>query len=410
MKNLGTRFVPYIGWLFLGIYLVLGITGLVLWSIIETSFYSQAPPTLPEILIVVALAVWAFVGALLISRMPKNPIGWLFSIFSICIVMDDFVFGYAYYGSIFQPGSLPGVEVMMVWLYWTTQPFGAFSLALLFALFPTGRTLSPVWARLIWISGGAVIVYVLAAAIAPYPLISTPFPSDLLGMDGFNQEFFDPVAIIAYSIFMLGIFASISSLFVRLSRSKGVERQQIKWFVFASAFFIPGLTLFSLGFYMETPIAPLLFIGGVLITLVSFFGIPIAATIAILRYRLWDIDIIIRRTLVYGLLTVALALIYFITVIVLQQIVQRFTDQESPLIIVLSTLVIAALFSPLRKRIQEFIDRRFYRKHYDTAETLAQFATKVRDEVDLEPLVDDLLQVVDSTMNPESLSLWLKED
>jgi hypothetical protein len=149
---------------------------------------------------------------------------------------------------------------------------------------------------------------------------------------------------------------------------------------------------------------------GYSITLVAEAGIAIAAIIAILRYRLWDIDIIIRRTLVYGLLTGSLALIYFLTVVILQQVLQQVTGQQSPLAIVLSTLVIAALFSPLRMRIQDFIDKRFYRRHYDAVETLAKFALVAQEEVDLEALVEDLLQVVDRTMNPESISLWLKED
>lgn len=404
------RFVRHIGWLFFGIYLILGITGLILWSINETSFFTNAPPTLTDILFLVALSVWAFVGAMLISLMPTNPFGWIFSITPLLIVLDDFLFGYAYYGFMLQPGSLPGVEIMMIWLYWTSSPFASFGLVLLFVLFPTGKLLSPGWRRLIWICVGAVVFYVLAAAIAPNPFFYTPFPTNLLGIESSVSSVIEPVTLIAYFVVIFCLFTSIGSSFLRLYRSTGVERQQLKWFVFASVLFIPGLTLVFLSFILESSIGPILMVIGYSITLVAEAGIAIAAIIAILRYRLWDIDIIIRRTLVYGLLTGSLALIYFLTVVILQQVLQQVTGQQSPLAIVLSTLVIAALFSPLRMRIQDFIDKRFYRRHYDAVETLAKFALVAQEEVDLEALVEDLLQVVDRTMNPESISLWLKED
>lgn len=404
------RLVRHIGWFLFGICLILAITGLALWSTNGKSLYIDGPPTYDQILLSIALPIWALVGALLASKKPNNPIGWLYLIIALVIVMDDFAFGYAYYGIIFHPGSLPGAELMVIWLYWGGPVFASFGITLLLILFPTGKPLSQGWGRLIWISALAAIIYILVGVISPNPLATLPFSTELIIFGDSISGFMKSVMWITLIVALFCVFAAVISVFIRLSRATGIERQQLKWFVFAAFFFIPGSILAVLGLTLDISAAPMIFTMGIFVMLVFMIGIPVASAIAILRYRLWDIDLIIRRTLIYGLLTGAVALIYFITVIVLQQILQRVTGQQSPLAIVLSTLVIAAMFSSLRQRIQDFIDKHFYRQQYDAAETLAQFALKVQDEVNLEALVDDLLQIVDRTMNPESLSIWLKED
>jgi len=204
------------------------------------------------------------------------------------------------------------------------------------------------------------------------------------------------------------LFAAVISLFVRLRRARGLERQQIKWFVYATALTICGGIL-------TYPVSEV--IGSVWLKWISFvpfivgvMAIPISMGIAILRYRLYDIDILINRTLVYGLLTATLVAIYFGAVVLLQRLFVALTGEKSTLAVVASTLLIAALFTPLRRRIQYFIDRRFYRKKYDARKTLEAFSTKLRDETDLQALNDDLVGVVRETMQPVYVSLWLRAD
>ncbi len=195
---------------------------------------------------------------------------------------------------------------------------------------------------------------------------------------------------------------------LRFRRARGVERQPIKWFAFSGVLFC---AVFAAGpFLWDLPqspatawIWPVLFLAGA-------STIPVAVGIAILRYRLYDIDLIINRTLVYGSMTSTLALVYVGSVVGLQAALRGLTGQESTLAVVASTLVIAALFTPLRRRVQAFVDRRFYRRKYDAAKTLAAFNARLRDETDLDALSDDLARVARSTVQPAHVSLWLRPD
>jgi hypothetical protein len=189
--------------------------------------------------------------------------------------------------------------------------------------------------------------------------------------------------------------AALTSLILRFRRARQVERQQLKWFIFAVALVTVALVAGEFGF--DALIAP------------AFIAVPTANGIAILRHRLYDIDVVINRALVYGLLTVSLALVYFGGVVSLQGLLRALTGQGSQLAIVASTLVIAALFNPLRRRIQTIIDRRFYRRKYDAAKTLEAFSAKLRDETDMDALNSELLSTVRATVQPEHASLWLRE-
>jgi len=200
----------------------------------------------------------------------------------------------------------------------------------------------------------------------------------------------------------VGVLLSGISLILRLRRARGVQRQQLKWFVYSAVMMGSGFAasiLFSSG--LANSIAWTLGILG-------FMVLPVATGIALLRYRLYDIDALINRTLVYGALTASLIVIYLGGIAVLQGMFRALTGQESSLAVVASTLVIAALFSPFRHRLQGFIDRGFYRKKYDAARTLESFSTKLRDETDLDSLGDDLVAVVRETVQPEHASLWLR--
>jgi hypothetical protein len=203
------------------------------------------------------------------------------------------------------------------------------------------------------------------------------------------------------------MLVAVISLFMRLRHAGGLERQQIKWFVYATTLAIGGAVLaFPVSEAMGS--ASLRWIGYVLLV-AGVIATPISIGMAIMRYRLYDIDILINRTLVYGPLTATLVATYFGGIVVLQRIFILLTGQQSTLAIVASTLVIAALFNPLRSRIQWFVDRRFYRRKYDAAKTLAAFNARLRDETDIETLSDGLVSVVRGTMQPEHASLWLRE-
>jgi hypothetical protein len=284
---------------------------------------------------------------------------------------------------------------------WVFDPANSLALScfLIFPLiFPTGRFV-PRWTRwmAIFVMAGAASVMLFRNAI-----LEIPWAQILVGV----------YLLISFGT---GVYAQLYRYFRVASPA---ERQQIKWVIVGLAVF------FSTAFAVLIPLDSLLaspavsadparalvlsVIPDTLFRATSLF-IPVSITISVLRYRLWDIDIIIRRTLIFGLLTGTLALVYFASVVLLGQVFQDLTGQQSTLAIVLSTLAIAALFSPLRRRIQNIIDRRFYRRKYDTQKTLANFSSVVRDQLDLDELTTVLLGIVQETMQPEHISLWLKE-
>jgi hypothetical protein len=244
------------------------------------------------------------------------------------------------------------------------------------------------------------VVGVISQALAPgsvYYLRGIHNPLGVEGLPNVGEQ-------VQTVIFTL-IFVSAGSLFVRWLRASGVERQQLKWFTYSSTLAISGVIL---TFTISDAIGALwLEWVGYVVLVVGFIGIPISMGIAILRYRLYNIDFLINRTIVYGLLTAILVALYFCGIVVLQRFFVLLTGQQSTLAVVASTLLIAALFNPLRRRIQSFIDRRFYRSKYDARKTLEAFSAKLRDETDLDALSDDLVSVVRETMQPAHLSLWL---
>jgi hypothetical protein len=284
----------------------------------------------------------------------------------------------------------------------------------LILLFPNGRLPSRKWRPLAWLSGAVIVSMSVGSVLTPGPL------EDLGGVrNPFGLEQYPWVGDVTQSIILLlplCILASVASLVLRFLRSGGEEREQIKWLAFAASILGLGFSSFViLGIILPDVI------GGVdplwenlledAVTL-SFAGVPTAVGVAILRYRLYDIDVLINRTLVYGVLTGILAALYFGGVTFLQGLFRILTGQaEQPqLAIVVSTLVIAALFNPLRQRIQGFIDRRFYRRKYDARKTLEEFSATLKDETDLDRLGDDLVGVVRETMQPAHASLWLRPE
>jgi hypothetical protein len=201
-------------------------------------------------------------------------------------------------------------------------------------------------------------------------------------------------------IILVSWLFAVAAMIMRMDQARGAERQQLKWFVYSVAVLVIGFLAAFLGFGLHSVAW---FLG-----IAAFNFLPVAAGIAILRYRLYDIDFLINRTLVYSALTAALALVYVGSIVLLQGLFRALTGETSQLAVVASTLAIAALFVPLRRRVQAFIDRRFYRRKYDVAKTLQGFNTKLRDDVDLDSVADDLVEVVKETMQPTHVSLWLR--
>ena len=304
------------------------------------------------------------------------------------------------YALVTAPGALPA-GVMMAWFGGWARGMGWFLIvAFLPLLFPTGRLPSSRWRPVLWGTVGFIAFFTLVTWLSPASLdLRLPFVRNPLGLE---LELMNLLGGVVYLTFPLLVVASGMAVIVRFRRSRGDERQQLKWFAYAVAVMIVVFVVWF-SFALAGLVVP-----GALVFTVPLVGLPIAAGIAILKYRLYDIDIIVNRTLVYGTLTAALAVTYFGGVVSLQGTFRVLTGQESQLAVVASTLAIAALFGPLRRRIQAFIDRRFYRRKYDAAKTLTDFSVRLRDEVDLDQLTHDLVAVVRNTLQPEHVSLWMR--
>jgi hypothetical protein len=368
----------------------------------------------PSIVLVFLLPflVIPLVGTLIASRRPDNPIGWICLAAGIFWMLANLTSGYGTYGLLAKPGSVPFPAAIGSVGEWMWAPTVGLLSVYLILLFPDGRLPSKRWRPLAWLSGAVIVSMSVGGALSPGRL------ADLGGVrNPFGLERHPWVAEATQSVTLLlplCILAAAASLVLRFLRSGGEEREQIKWLAFAasilglgfSSLVIPGIVVPNDG-GGANPLWENLLEDAVTL---SFAGVPIAVGIAILRYRLYDIDLIINRTLVYGSLTAVLALVYVGGVVGLQSVFRGLTGQESTLAVVASTLAIAALFNPLRRRVQAFVDRRFYRRKYDAAKTLAAFNARLRQETDLEALSNDLVGVVSSTMRPSHASLWLRPE
>jgi len=339
-------------------------------------------------------------GGLIASRRPDNLYGWLWVGLGLSAAFVQLAESYAAYALVAEPGSLPAPRTVsqVLGMAWG---MGIIILPFLLLLFPTGRLPSRRWRPVTWavLVGGAVLL--IGGLFLPGESGIGPFENPL-GVGGLVGEaiVFTSVAGV-FTIFAAVILSALSLVF-RYRRASGVERQQIKWFAYAAVLF--GGSLGFGGFLGQD----LPGVWDALFETVTFIPLYVAVGVAILRYRLYDIDRIINRTLVYGLLTATLALFYFGSIVSLQAALRALTGQESTLAVVASTLAIAALFGPLRRRVQGFVDRRFYRRKYDAAKTLAAFNAWLRDETDLEALNGELVGVVRETMQPAHVSLWLR--
>jgi len=358
-----------------------------------------------DALLSAALLAFPTVGALVASRRRGNAIGWLFCVVGVLFGVQSAAYGWAVYALFARPGVLPGAE-LAAWLStWLFVPVLFCIPVYLFLLFPDGRPLSRHWRPVAWLAGAGLLATTLGSALAPGRLEGPPFdmvenPAGLAGGGGV----LDWTTIVGFWLTLASILLAGVSLILRYRRAGGRERQQLKWFASAAALFAATSIVYSV-FLAEVAEQ-----AGQISTLLAFAGIPVAVGVAILRHRLYDIDVVINRTLVYGALTAMLVAVYFGGVAATQTVFRLLTGQEQQpqLAIVVSTLAIAAIFNPLRRRVQAFVDRRFYRKKYDATRTLASFNSRLREETNLDSLRDDVLGVVRETMQPEHVSLWLR--
>jgi hypothetical protein len=334
---------------------------------------------------------YSVIGAIIASRLPNHPIGWICCAIGLIAAVDHFGGEYSLYALLALPHPLPGGEAML-WLQGWFWMLDVGLIVFLLLLFPTGRLPSSHWRTFAWASGAVIAAGVMwSSAISP----------DV----GFNV----PPSPVQLSVLLLGGVAA-ASVIVGRRGARGVERQQIKWLLYAGPIFFVASGLHIGFFYFWLAEGSWGLWASYLLVIVGGLSVPIAIGVAILRYRLYEIDLIVNRTLVYGSLSAMLVALYFGGIVVLQRVFVALTGQQSTLAVVVSTLAIAALFVPLRRRVQGFVDRRFYRRKYDARKTLETFSLKLRDETDLEALNNDLVGVVRETMQPAHVSLWLRPD
>ena len=403
VARLSPRATALLAWCLCAVSLTLTTLGLFLLVV------SQSPaggPVFDYWLENTVIAIsFSTVGAIITPRLPpRNPIGWIFCSIGVIAGVRLFVSEYAIVTLLAEPRSgpamLPGGEVLAwisSWL-WVSH-IGLF--VILALLFPDGRLPSSRWRPLGWLVGVVIVTGTVSVAIWPETAAGFDLIKHPLGIE-VATDTVNPVENILYA---LGLIAA-SSLLVRLRRSRGVELQQVKWFAYAVAVLATSAILA----YVVSETVGVVWLGWVssMLVLASVVGLPVAVGMAILRYRLYNIDLLLNRTLVYGVLTAVLAGVYFGSIVLFQVFFRAFTGQESQLAVVFSTLAIAALFTPLRLRIQSFIDRRFYRRKYDARRTLEAFSAKLRTETDLDALSNELIDVIRETMQPTSVSLWLE--
>ena len=346
---------------------------------------------------------FSIIGAILASRLPTNALGWLFCAAACIAAVAHFSAEYAIYALLARPNPLPA-GVALAWLTSWVWILFIGCIVLSFLLFPDGRLPGRGWTWLAWLSVLLISVVAVWQAFSPGVIVGLGSIRNPLGIEGLPSAY-KPVQTIVFALLFV---VTISTFVLRLRRARGIERQQIKWPAYIAVMAAVGSVLtYNIS---EAMGARWLEWAGFVVLLAALVSFPISIGIAIVRYRLYEIDLLINRTLVYGSLTATLVALYFGGIVVLQRIFVLLTGQQSTLAVVASTLLIAALFTPLRRRIQGFIDRSFYRNKYDARKTLEAFSAQLRDETDLDALGEDLVGVVREAMQPAHVSLWLRPD
>ncbi len=353
-----------------------------------------------EPLLVVAAVSAATVGAVVATRRPAHPVGWLLLAFGLSLGATGVTAAYGPYGLLVRPGALPAAS-LVAWYYPAFATAALACMGFVMLLTPTGSLPSPRWRWWAAVAAAAPLVSLLAVPLAlpppgSYQALDSPF--DFHTLHG-ALLVIDQVAL---AVTVLAVMVAAGSLVARFRRARGVERQQLRWVALAAALVVLGAAVAVLAFALGATGL----IGTVDDVATQFWVpvLPVAVGAAVLRYRLYDLDRIVSRTLAYGLLTVLLGGGYAGVVLGLGQLLGR----SSSLAVAVATLAVAAVFQPARRRVQELVDRRFNRRRYDAVQTIAAFSARLRQQVDLDTLTAELLAVVDQTMQPTSASLWLR--
>jgi cytochrome b subunit of formate dehydrogenase len=358
---------------------------------------------------VTAVFTYPAAGLLLAMRRPENPIGWLLLTigvswgFAIVPTYSDY--------AIKLHHDLPGADIVAVGgnAFWL--PAIGITGTFLLLLFPDGHLPGRRWRYVAWVSAGAIAVGLVCIVFGPGPLTDAGYPGvqNPLGIDAIGGVL--DAGRVTVLLIPLVMLASAVSLVVRYRRAYGVERQQLKWLAAAaSAVVAVYAVVVPLGAYVDptSQHPPGWLTAAQVAALVSFALIPVAIVFAVLRYRLYEIDVLIRRTLVYAVLITSLAVLYLVGVYAIQGAVRSVSGQSGTLAVTVSTLLVAAAFQPLRARIQRAVDHRFYRGRYDAARTLESFSGRLREQVEIETVSGEVLDVVRQTLQPAHVSLWLR--
>jgi hypothetical protein len=353
----------------------------------------------------VVFLAFASSGALIVARQPGNPIGWILSAIGLTALLASVGDGYLLYTLRTDPGSLPSGDIAAWVVGWLSGPPVIAFVAFIFLVFPGGGLVSRRWRPFVWLGLlGLVLVFALSLLPGEIETLSSVAVENPLGIAG-AESALEIIGAAGFALIVLATGGGVASLVVRFRTARGDERQQLKWFAFAATLFllafVSGPVIWNISALESTPLWPIVF-------LLAIGTLPLATGVAILRYRLYDIDVVINRTLVYGSLTALLAGAYFGLVLLFQLALEPVTEGNE-LAVAASTLAVAALFRPARRHIQGLVDRRFYRRKYDAERTLEAFGARLRDEVELDTLARDLRGVVAETVQPAHVSLWLRE-
>jgi hypothetical protein len=389
-------------WAFAFVFLALSWNG-------PSSGDGPADITLLNVLLALAFLCFPAVGFVLALRRPENPIGWLLLGVGVAWGLTG-LSAYAEYGLIVAPGSVPGAAAAaaIAWPMWAPAVGITFTFVLL--LFPDGHLPGRRWRWVAYAAAFAITAITLVGVLTPgkmtnqgFPDVTNPLGVDAVGTLSDNDAVFIPILLLA----MVG---SAASVVVRYRRSHGVERQQIKWLTTAAAVIVSGIALTIVPSLVFASDGPEPWWQAVMDNVVAFSYalIPLSIGVAVVRYRLYEIDVIIRKTLVYAILAVALALVYLGGISSASVILRAVTGQSGAVAVTLSTLAVAVTFQPLRTWIQRAVDRRFYRRKYDSAQTLREFNSRLRQEIDLDALSAEMLNVVTETVQPSHASMWLR--
>jgi hypothetical protein len=385
----------WVAWSLLALFVISMVITTIL-SVANGSFQQDPGGFLVQL---VGFSAFMVVGALIVAHRPSNAIGWIFTAIGVLAATWAPAGEYISYAYWTRSGSLPAA-IMVAWAMLGGTWYLTMALALEFTplLFPTGRLLSPRWRPVAWLAGAATAAFMVLAALkpdldrAPDRVITNP-----IGVAWLGDPEESPVGVALLSLMGVLMLVAFGSLVARFRRSRGDERQQLKWITYAG-----GLLPLAVLAYLLPEVV------GTVVFAVPLVFLPVAVGIAILRYRLYDIDRLINRTLVYGLLTALLGAVYASVVLALGQLFGGVGRDPPSSAVAGATLAVAALFQPARRRIQALVDRRFNRRKYDAARTIEAYSVRLREQVDLDTLSTELLAVVHQTVQPTRALLWLR--